>query len=109
MALQSIPAQYVSATITASPAVYATVPSGSIYLVRNVHMCNRASTPVTVIVYYDAGFGTILIANQRLLRPGEFEDIWLYLPLITATTISAYASAASSVDLTITGDTKSLS
>lgn len=89
--------------LAASAATVYTVPASTTALLRNLHVCNTGSSPATLTVSIGADAAGTRLWNAVTVQPGGWLD-WTGFMVMTATEVlQAYASAASTLTLTVSG------
>lgn len=89
--------------LTASAATVYTVPASTTALLRHMRVVNTGTVAATITVSIGAdAAGTRIWAGQTV-QPGGFLDWSGLMVMAAAETLQAYASAASTLTLTISG------
>lgn len=89
--------------LTASAATVYTTPGSTTTIVRNIHVVNVDTVPRTFTLSVGADASGTRLYSAFMLSPGQ-TMVWTgFLVLAAAEVLQAYASAATAVNLTISG------
>jgi predicted amidohydrolase len=97
------PAQLGNATATRY-----TVPAGIRFILRHVHVHNQTGGAVTFTMSIGADAAGTRLFDAFSLAANEVRDFYFYIAIEAAEIIPAHASAAASINLTLSGDLEAI-
>lgn len=99
---------YGPAQLTNATATKYTVPSATKTIVRHIHVSNPTGGAVTFTLSVGADAAGTRLWDAYSIAAGAVLDAFVYVVLETTEIIAAFASAATSLVITIDGDEKTL-
>lgn len=82
-----------------------TAPSGTVGLVRLLHVTNFTTAAITVRIWVrDVALNAFAIVYDKIVPANEYLEIPTYLPLTAGWHITAQSGAATGLTMFVTGD-----
>lgn len=106
-ATKYVPKHFCGVLVAAAPAVVFTpgagVPAPLEEILTGIILVNSGVANRTFSLHYTNGAASIYLFNQLLLPPNSTTNLDLYLPLVAGQNLTAVASAANDISLTMYG------